>query len=231
MRIDWYWRVKIWSMPRSYKHLYSWGFGESVRRMKMREREQIELKNGWQWWSGVTGTRSMGEFTVWTTHVSVLWGQHTVCGRRDKCVRAHANVKQYVSINDQEGKVLTVSGQTCVYMWARVCLCAFDGWAGRARPRIRVQTNWVINESNRGAVMGPTPRPLMHADQQRQPFVLEKWGSCHWDEETAFILKRRKGLSLSFPLPPTLFLARTHKNTLALWIWAQWGTNQGDVGC
>lgn len=62
-----------------------------------------------------------------------------------------------------------MSGQMCECVCE--CVCMFDGWAGRARLRIRVQTNWVINESDRGAVMGPTPKLLMHADQHQQPFV------------------------------------------------------------
>ena len=52
--------------------------------------------------------------------------------------------------------------------------CVCDGWLGRARPRIRVQTNWVINERGRGAVMGPAPRPVMHAEGSRRQFVMEK---------------------------------------------------------
>lgn len=121
-----------------------------------------------------------------------------------------------------------------VYMCAWVCL-RVDGWAGRARPWIRVQTNWVINESDRAAVMGPTPKLLMHADQHWQPFVLEKWGSCHRDEETVFILKWKK-VSLSFSLS-FVFASfasswfHTHANTFVLWIWAQQGSNQGEVGC
>lgn len=64
------------------------------------------------------------------------------------------------------------SRHTDVCVCVRVDLCvSVDGWAGRARPRIRVQTNWVIYESDRGAVMGPTLRLLMHADRYWQPFV------------------------------------------------------------
>lgn len=68
------------------------------------------------------------------------------------------------------------SRQTDVCVCGGVCVCvdlcvSVDRWAGRARPRIRVQTNWVINESDRGAVMGPTLRLLMHADRYWQPFV------------------------------------------------------------
>lgn len=77
MYIDWYWWVRIWSMPRSYTHFSSWGFwlGESVCRMKMRRQEGIELKNRWQWWSGMTGKEAWDK-TIWTTSVSVLLGQH-----------------------------------------------------------------------------------------------------------------------------------------------------------
>lgn len=93
-------------------------------------------------------------------------------------MRAHANLKQYVSMHVSQwpGKQGADSqrADVCVYMSACVSLCVFDEWAGGARPQIRVQTNWVINESDRGAVMGPTPKLLMHADQHQQPFVLEK---------------------------------------------------------
>lgn len=88
-------------------------------------------------------------------------------------MRAHANAKPYVNMHVSQcpGRHGADSqwADVCV-----VCLCVFDGWAGRARLQIRVQTNWVINESDGRAVMGPTPKLLMHADQHRQPFVLEK---------------------------------------------------------
>lgn len=90
-------------------------------------------------------------------------------------MRAHANVKAACmclcvpcpGIQGADSR----RADLCVWLCVRVCV---DGWAGRARPWIRVQTNWVINESDTGAVMGPTPKLLMHADQHWQPFVLEK---------------------------------------------------------
>ena len=104
-----------------------------------------------------------------------------------------------------------------VCFWMRLCV---DRLVGRARPRIRVQTNCVINESDRGVVMGPAPKLLMHADQYRQPFVLEKRGSCQWHEETMFILKRQKVSLFTSSVSPTwsfslsLFLSsHTHTET------------------
>lgn len=88
MHIEWYWWVRIWSVPLSFTHMSSWGFvsGPSVCRRKIKVQEEIELKNRWQWRSGLTGKKSVGEFTIWTTCVSVCCWSST-CGRRDKCVK------------------------------------------------------------------------------------------------------------------------------------------------
>lgn len=174
--------------------------------MKMREEEETELKSRRQWWSGVTGKRSVGEFTIWTTCVRVVRAAYMV-------VEISEAVWKYVCVwvSRKARWWQSVGRRVCIC--EPECVCMFDGWAGRARPRIRVQTNWVINENDRGAVMGPTPKLLMHADQHWQPFVLEKWGCCHWDEETMFILERRKVSPSLFPFLLSLSLALSASHT------------------
>lgn len=52
--------------------------------------------------------------------------------------------------------------------------CVCDGWSGQARPQIRVQTNSVINEPARAAVLRLAPHAVMHAEGSRRQFVMEK---------------------------------------------------------
>lgn len=57
-----------------------------------------------------------------------------------------------VCVSVQHSEVLTAGEQTCTLVC--VWLPGFDGWAGTARPWIRVQTNWLINDSHTTVVMG-----------------------------------------------------------------------------
>lgn len=101
----------------------------------------------------------------------------------------------------------------CVYMSAPVCMYMYDWWADRKRPQIRAQTNWVINESDGGAAMGPTlPISWCMPTSGYGHLYSRNKENCQRGEETMF---RRKGLPTTPVSSPNLcfYTWETHPHT------------------
>lgn len=136
--INSYWWARIWSLLCTWRFVF--GYERlSVCTKKIRIYHQVELKNRKRW--------------VWHADVAaeVGVGIQSLCKGSCKC----KPLCKYACVSmSAKTRCWQLVGRH-VYVSARVCVCMSDGWAGRARAQIRVQTNWVINESNRGVVMGP----------------------------------------------------------------------------
>lgn len=123
-------------------HTYPLGnlwLGDSLYVLKMRVGKENELKNRWQWWSGMTGKRNGEEFAIWSSHVSVWCNiplQSHWCG--DKCIKAYVNVKALRTCIrlcfSYPGILCADSRWVDMYTCVPECVCVLmDGPAGQGR--------------------------------------------------------------------------------------------------